>query len=540
MPASIRPTSGYVALRRNHTVEPLEVEVNPISSYDQLKIKAANTHLASPDDECQGPCTPSNVSLLILERALAKRNRQARALQAEQDSLSERNQRDMFPGAITADYLDEQASCTPTLVIMPANRIKKAWDSLMLSIILYFAISVPFRVGFSTTAAGVVATVEELFFACFWVDIFLSFNTAVALPDGRFLLRRDEIARYYLQFWFWIDVAGSLPYSSLLERAEALPSLGPWLEDHVDPAAFRFLRVLRLLRLVKVLRINALVASVEIQYNVDLRGLRLVMLVVQIIYLAHVLACAWFLVADLSGRDGAPTWLSTYDDGVAGEAATPVQIKYLYSIYWALTTLTTVGYGDITPANDTERLFTSATLLIGGLVFGYMIGNVSGMMAQLSRQADEVRDKMDAVKDYVAWRNMPPVLAQRIKTYFTYFYTTRPASIDEREILEMLTPALRKEATMRVLSETIGKVPALQRVLTKEVQMEVFPLLKPCLYAAGEVVYKRGDPSDALLFLLEGQVAMLSTVDGDVVSQVSLAAAADDDDDDGGGGCGRW
>ena len=58
-----------------------------------------------------------------------------------------------------------------------------------------------------------------------------------------------------------------------------------------------------------------------------------------------------------------------------------------------------------------------------------------------------------------------------------------------------------------MLSETIGKVPALQRVLTKEVQMEVFPLLKPCLYAAGEVVYKRGDPSDALLFLLEGQVS---------------------------------
>jgi hypothetical protein len=32
--------------------------------------------------------------------------------------------------------------------------------------------------------------------------------------------------------------------------------------------------------------------------------------------------------------------------------------QYLYSLYWVITTMTTVGYGDITAQNDTERAFS--------------------------------------------------------------------------------------------------------------------------------------------------------------------------------------
>ena len=49
--------------------------------------------------------------------------------------------------------------------------------------------------------------------------------------------------------------------------------------------------------------------------------------------------------------------------------------------------LSQVGYGDITPTNDAERLFCLAALLIGGLVFGFIVSTIGSMVAAIDRQA---------------------------------------------------------------------------------------------------------------------------------------------------------
>ena len=49
---------------------------------------------------------------------------------------------------------------------------------------------------------------------------------------------------------------------------------------------------------------------------------------------------------------------------------------YLYSLYYCTITITTVGYGDITPTNTTEIVFTICMTLITCGVFGYAINNI--------------------------------------------------------------------------------------------------------------------------------------------------------------------
>lgn len=62
------------------------------------------------------------------------------------------------------------------------------------------------------------------------------------------------------------------------------------------------------------------------------------------------------------------------------------------AMYFALTSLSTVGFGDYYPITDFERMLTSFVLLIGVMVFSYVLSEFSMMMNKIKLMYGEIEN----------------------------------------------------------------------------------------------------------------------------------------------------
>ena len=352
-------------------------------------------------------------------------------------------------------------------VFVPTDRWKEGWDMIVLVLIIYSAIFVPYRICFSAHAVGYWFYFEQAQTALFLIDVIFNFNTSFQEED-RWVTSRAMIAGRYLQGWFWIDFPASVPIELLDYFAGAQSE--QW-------GMLRFLRLFRLLRLLRLLKMGEYVADLEDKFEVNLASLRIAQMLLKLIFLAHILACFWFYSAALVGFDeGLTTWVSEYEGGYLID--TPPSVQYLTSIYWALTTLTTVGYGDIIPTSNVERSYTIVSLLLGALVFGYMLSSIASLVAALDRQAAISEEKMDEIKEYMRWRKLPRDLSVRMRRYYENVYSGA-AVFDEGAILGGLTANMRLEVVRHVIKDTIGRITVLVENLDLKMQVQIFHMFKP-------------------------------------------------------------
>lgn len=77
---------------------------------------------------------------------------------------------------------------------------------------------------------------------------------------------------------------------------------------------------------------------------------------------------------------------------------TPIFDHYTTSYYWAVTTMTTVGYGDLTATNIVEMVYAIVVMVVGKLVFGFILGTVASTLANMELERVVFEDKLKALK----------------------------------------------------------------------------------------------------------------------------------------------
>jgi cyclic nucleotide gated channel alpha 1 len=134
-------------------------------------------------------------------------------------------------------------------------------------------------------------------------------------------------------------------------------------------------------------------------------------------------------------------------------------VQYIYSVYWAITTMVTVGYGDITPQNQYEVLVVMAVEIVGTSIFGYMINIIGMSLAEMKKERETLDHELSVADKICKCFHVSGELAYRMKNDLTNSHLAdRSFSLqEEAQVIDKLNPMLRSEILRDTNSRVIRK-----------------------------------------------------------------------------------
>jgi hypothetical protein len=110
--------------------------------------------------------------------------------------------------------------------------------------------------------------------------------------------------------------------------------------------------------------------------------------------------------------------------------------------------MATVGYGDIIPTSVVEMCTMLVCMIIGAIVFGYVIGTVSVFATTVNQASVRHKNRMLEMIDYLHHRKAPKDMFTRACLQYDN-YLGRKSTFDENVILAELPESLRQEVRRR-------------------------------------------------------------------------------------------
>ncbi|XP_053624098.1 cyclic nucleotide-gated cation channel subunit A-like isoform X4 [Plodia interpunctella] len=243
---------------------------------------------------------------------------------------------------------------------------------------------------------------------------------------------------------------------------------------------------------------------------------RICKVVMAILVLIHWNACIYFVISYAIGF-GTDNWVYN----ITGTRNESLAHQYIYSFYWSTLTLTTIGETP-QPEIDAEYLFVVADFLAGVLIFATIVGNIGSMISNMNVARVEFQNKMDGVKQYMAFRKVSGELEARVIRWFAYTWA-QSGALDEENVLSSLPDKLKAEIAIRVHMDTLKQVkifqncePGLLEALVLKLRLQVF--------SPGDYICRKGDVGKEMYIVKRGRLQVVADDGRTVLATLSAGS----------------
>ncbi|KAE9609220.1 putative potassium channel, voltage-dependent, EAG/ELK/ERG [Lupinus albus] len=347
-------------------------------------------------------------------------------------------------------------------IISPYNSRYRLWESFLVVLVFYTAWVCPFEFGFLIEPKIGLSVTDNVVNAIFAIDIVLTFFVAY-LDKATYLLidKPKLIAWRYTRTWLAFDVISSIP-SELARK--------------ILPSSLKTYGLFNMLRLWRLRRVSAMFERLEKDRHYSYFWVRCSKLICVTLFTTHFAACLFYFIA--AHKELKSTWLSLGADS----ANDSIWGLYVTSMYWSITTLSTVGYGDLHPVNTGEMVFDIFFMLFNLGLTSYIIGNMTNLVVQLTSRTRKYRDTVNAASGFAQRNQLSIRLQEQMLAHLFMKYRTDSEGLQQQEIVDSLPKAIRSSIAQYLFDIHVKNVYLFHGVsedlrfqLVTEMKAEYFP-----------------------------------------------------------------
>ena len=416
------------------------------------------------------------------------------------------------------DYdIDEDIS---DLIINPETKFILFFDLLIIVFYLYtfYIITIDLAKTKCFCPLDKKFTINDIIFffndILYILDIIISFFRGYYNFEYKLIQRHSLIIKNYLTGDFFIDLLEALPIFSInkyicMYNYEYnynncyIYNISSW---YITLKLLSQLKVFKLMKILSKKKNQALESFYELiseNYSIE-RTTKLIINSLIFFIIIHCFVCLHIFIGK-----------NTYSNWLLSTNSQDESLSYIYikSLYFLVTTLTTVGYGDITCQSIGETIFQIILLAVGTIFYSFIISTIGNFIKNDSHAKIKCDNDLNILENIrISYPNMPFKLYKNIKTYLLNKSTSQE-KYDVNILIGTLPFTLKNNILFTMYKTCIKNFKFFKKNDNSEFIVTILTNFIPVVSKKNEFLIYEGQMVEEIIFIKDGRIGLNAAID---------------------------
>ena len=397
--------------------------------------------------------------------------------------------------------------------LLPTSNILLYFDLFLIIADLYSFIVIPLSVAKNNNIRNKNSIVQEiiqyLIDLIFLLDFILSFFRGYYNFEMEIVRNNKKIIKHYLKQYLTVDLLQAIPLYTIIRifyKPKNIYYFGYFERESILVVFFLFIKPFKIFKIIKKKQNKAL----EDFYLYLSESYYLEQLVSFIIYFIifflfiHLFICLHIYLA----FQNYPNWITHIN--IINES---FFAKYISSFYFMITTMTTVGYGDIVCISPIERIYHIILLVIGTLLYTFLVSKIGNYLRDERHEQIKLDRDLNILENIrITYPAMSFKLYAKIKSHLLSIFNKRKKT-GISLLINGVPDAIKNDLLFKIYAKVINGFSIFKDVKNSHFILQVLQSFIPVLSKKEEIIILEGEVIQNIVFVKDGRLSLEIAID---------------------------